>query len=83
MGRATEDDYVFDRSDRRGEPRNPDTFGSRFHELIRRKKLLRIRLHDLRHSFASLSLVAGADLKLMSSSLATARSPLLRIPTCT
>jgi len=69
MGRATEDDYVFDRSDRRGEPRNPDTFGSRFHELIRRKKLSRIRLHDLRHSFASLSLVAGADLKLISASL--------------
>jgi integrase len=64
IGRATEDDYVFDRSDTPGEPRNPDTFGSRFYELIRGKKLPRIRLHDLRHSFASLSLVAGADLKL-------------------
>ncbi|HEX3456966.1 MAG TPA: tyrosine-type recombinase/integrase [Candidatus Baltobacteraceae bacterium] len=69
MGRATKDDYVFDRSDRPGELRNPDTFGSRFYELIRRKKLPKIRLHDLRHSFASLSLVAGADLKLISSSL--------------
>jgi hypothetical protein len=28
-----------------------------------------VRLHDLRHSFASLSLVAGADLKLISSAL--------------
>jgi integrase len=69
MGRSTDDDYVFDRSDRPGEPRPPDTFGSRFYELIRRKKLPKIRLHDLRHSFASLSLVAGADLKLINSSL--------------
>ena len=69
MGRASNDDYVFDRSDRPGEARNPDTFGSRFHELVHRKKLPRIRLHDLRHSFASLSLVAGADLKLISSAL--------------
>jgi integrase len=69
MGRATDEDYVFDRSDRRGEPWNPDTFGSRFYSLVRRKKLPKVRLHDLRHSFASLSLVAGADLKLISSSL--------------
>ncbi len=69
MGRASDDDYVFDRSDRRGEPWNPDTFGSRFYSLVRRKKLPTVRLHDLRHSFASLSLVAGADLKLISSSL--------------
>ena len=67
MGRATADDYVFDRSDRPGELRNPDTFGWRFYELIRRNKLPRIRRHDLRHSFASLSLVAGAELKLISS----------------
>lgn len=69
MGRANGDDYVFDRSDRRGEPWNPDTFGSRFYSLVRRKKLPKVRLHDLRHSFASLSLVAGADLKLISSAL--------------
>jgi hypothetical protein len=69
MGRAADHDYVFDRSDRRGEPWNPDTFGSRFYSLVRRKKLPTVRLHDLRHSFASLSLVAGADLKLISSSL--------------
>lgn len=69
MGRASGEDYVFDRSDRRGEPWNPDTFGSRFYSLVRRKKRPKIRLHDLRHSFASLSLVAGADLKLISSSL--------------
>ena len=31
MGRATADDYVFDRSDRPGELRNPDTFGWRFY----------------------------------------------------
>jgi integrase len=69
MGNAAETDYVFDRSDRRGAPWNPDTFGSRFYSLVRRKKLPVVRLHDLRHSFASLSLVAGADLKLISAAL--------------
>ena len=69
MGHATADDYVFDRYDRPGEARNPDTFGSRFYELVRRKKLAKVRLHDLRHSFATLSLVAGADLKLIQSAL--------------
>lgn len=56
MGHATHADY-------------PDTFGSRFFELVRRKKLAKVRLHDLRHSFASLSLIAGADLKLISAAL--------------
>jgi len=69
MGHATDDDYVFDRYDRPGEVRNPDTFGSRFFELVRSKKLTKVRLHDLRHSFASLSWVAGADLKLISAAL--------------
>jgi integrase len=33
------------------------------------KKLPPVRLHDLRHSFASLLLAAGADLKTVSTAL--------------
>jgi hypothetical protein len=44
-------------------------YGSRFCSLFRRKKLPTVQLHDPAHSFASLSLVAGADLKLISSAL--------------
>lgn len=41
IGRVSDGDYVFDRNDRRGEPWNPDTFGSRFYSLVRWKKRLK------------------------------------------
>ena len=40
-----------------------------FSRLVRRRKLPRLRLHDLRHSYASLAFAAGAPLKVVSESL--------------
>ncbi len=65
--RRQEAAYVFDRAD--GSPWNPDSFSWSFAALIRRAKLPRVRLHDLRHSHATLSLAAGADLKTISTAL--------------
>jgi len=57
-----EETYVFDRAD--ASPRNPDLFGWRFADLVRRHKLPKIRLHDLRHSYATFMLAAGVDLNV-------------------
>jgi integrase len=50
-------------------PWNPNTFGLTFARVVRDAKLPKVRLHDLRHSFASLLLAAGADLKTVSTAL--------------
>jgi len=59
--------YVFDRAD--CSPWNPDSFSWSFAELVRRKKLPKVRLHDLRHSHATIALAAGSDLKTISAAL--------------
>lgn len=46
-----------------GDPIKPDRLGELFRRLVRDADLPPIRLHDLRHGAASLSLAAGNDLK--------------------
>ncbi len=65
-GRPGSDALLFERD---GKPWHPDSFGWAFADLVRRKKLPKVRLHDLRHSFASLLLAGGADLKTVSTAL--------------
>lgn len=60
------DSLVFDRA---GEPWNPNTFGTEFAKRARLYKLPPVRLHDLRHSYASLMLESGVDLKTVSTAL--------------
>jgi integrase len=66
MGRD-ENACVFDRPD--GQPWNPDSFSWSFAELVRRSGVSRVRLHDLRHSHATIALGVGADLKMISAAL--------------
>ena len=42
-----------------GEPIHPQTFSQSFERLIEKAELRRIRLHDLRHTHATLALKAG------------------------
>lgn len=65
--RRHENAYVFDRAD--GSPWKPDSFSLAFAHLVRRSKLPKVRLHDLRHSHATLALSAGTDLKTISAAL--------------
>ena len=59
--------FVFAAED--GRPIWPGYVSDRFHALTDLVKLPRIRLHDLRHSAASLAIAAGVDLKTVSSNL--------------
>jgi integrase len=52
-----------------GEPIHPHTFSQSFERTIRRAGLRTIRLHDLRHTHASLALKAGVPVKVVSETL--------------
>ena len=55
--------------ERDGQPWNPNTFGTIFSDLARAAELPRVRLHDLRHTFASLLIEGGVSLKVVSEAL--------------
>lgn len=62
-----ESDLVFRRED--GSPVHPDLFSQAFEGEVRRSGLPRIRLHDLRHTHASIALRAGVPVKVISERL--------------
>jgi integrase len=62
-----DNDLVFARED--GSPVHPDYFSKTFDRTVKRLKLPKIRLHDLRHTHATLGLAAGVHVKVMSDRL--------------
>jgi integrase len=56
--------YVF--TDELGAPLHPEFFSSRFETLVDRAQLRRIRLHDTRHTAASLMLASGENVKVVA-----------------
>ncbi len=58
---------VFCRED--GTPLHPDTFSQSFERAIAKTDLARIRLHDLRHTHATIALRAGVPVKVISERL--------------
>jgi integrase len=61
------DDYVF--CDELGRPYHPDHFSDRFEQLVRASGQPMIRLHDTRHTAASLMLASGVPVKVVSEML--------------
>lgn len=61
------DAYVFARPD--GSPTHPQLISDAFKRLVKRSGLPRIRLHDLRHTHATLLLKAGVPIKVVSERL--------------
>jgi integrase len=49
-----------------GSAPNPEAFSNLFHTLVARAGLRPIRLHDLRHSYATAALAAGVPVKVVS-----------------
>ncbi|HEX3459099.1 MAG TPA: tyrosine-type recombinase/integrase [Candidatus Baltobacteraceae bacterium] len=66
LGRISPGTLVFERG---GEPWVPNTFGTFFMRALSDAGVPHVRLHDLRHSFASMALHAGVDLKTVSNAL--------------
>ena len=62
-----EDDLVFGKAD--GTPMDPGTLTHNFTRIARRAGLQGTRFHDLRHTFASLMLLAGIHPKVVSEAL--------------
>lgn len=60
-------DLAFCRED--GTPLRPDTITRRFHDLSRRAGVPVVRLHDVRHTYASIGLAAGTHPKVMAERL--------------
>jgi integrase len=52
-----------------GDPLHPEVITDRFHVLVRRAQLPRIRFHDLRHTHATLAIRAGVSPKVISERL--------------
>jgi integrase len=63
----TDLDLVFCRED--GTPLRPDSITRRFHDLSGRAGLPLVRLHDVRHTYASIGLAAGTHPKVMAERL--------------
>lgn len=60
-------DYVFHSAS--GEPISPDSVNNMLHRVLQRAGLPSIRVHDLRHTFATLALQNGVDIKTVSGML--------------
>jgi integrase len=52
-----------------GSAPNPEAFSNTFHDLAKRAGLRSIRLHDLRHSYATPALASGVPVKVVSQRL--------------
>jgi integrase len=72
---------VFTWSD--GRAIHPQRFSTWFEELARAAGLPRIRLHDVRHSYASAALAAGIPAKVVSERLGHASIAITWTPTAT
>jgi len=64
VGPAWTGEYVFDRGD--GRPMDPDAFGKAFRDARDGAGLHAVRLHDLRHAFASMLVAAGTNPRVVS-----------------
>jgi integrase len=60
-------DLVFCKED--GSPLHPHTFSQAFERIVQKSELPKIRLHDLRHTHATLALKAGVPVKVISERL--------------
>jgi integrase len=68
LGKSLGDsDFVFARPD--GTPLDPSTVTHVFHKVTKRAGLEDLRLHDLRHSYTSIMIAAGVNVKAISQSL--------------
>jgi len=65
--KKTDDEYVFPSPN--GGPISPDSVNNMLHRVLDRAGIPRVRFHDMRHTFATLALQNGVDIKTVSGML--------------
>lgn len=66
MKKTAKYDWIFPSPVKEGEPRNPTAITKRFRLMLERAHCKHVRFHDLRHTFATMALENGMDVKTLS-----------------
>ena len=66
MKKTAKYDWIFPSPVKEGEPRNPTAITKRFRIMLERAHCKHVRFHDLRHTFATMALENGIDVKTLS-----------------
>ena len=66
MKKTAKHEWIFPSPVKEGEPRNPTAITKRFRIMLERAHCKHVRFHDLRHTFATMALENGMDVKTLS-----------------
>ena len=67
LKKSTKSEWMFPSPVKNGEPRHPSSITKKFRIMLERANCKHIRFHDLRHTFATMALENGIDIKTLSS----------------
>jgi integrase len=66
LKKQTKGEWMFPSPIKEGEPRHPNAVYRRFQLILERSHCKKIRFHDLRHTFATMAIENGMDIKTLS-----------------
>lgn len=67
LKKNTKSEWMFPSPVKNGKPRHPSSITKKFRIMLERANCKHIRFHDLRHTFATMALENGIDIKTLSS----------------